>query len=161
MHWLAVLAYAAVTRKLIQRYRRGLDVDVILADPEHVRTLVQFELADPAHARALLAAIAEALALDGWVVEDHARSVDRPRTELAIRARKGERELDVVRLVAGDRYTLELTRAWTGADLGAPTRAMLIRIHDVLAGDPRVLRLGWHQRQDRALAIPHAAPVAM
>jgi hypothetical protein len=152
MHWLAVLAYAAVARKLIQRYRRGLDVDVILADPEHVRTLAQFELADPAHARSLLVAIAEALELDGWVVEDN-----------AIRARKGERELDVVRLVANDRarYTLELTRAWTGAELGAPTRAMLIRIHDVLAGDPRVLRLGWHQRQDRALAIPHAAPVAL
>jgi hypothetical protein len=152
MHWLAVLAYAAVARKLIQRYRRGLDVDVILADPEHVRTLAQFELADPSHARALLVAIAEALQLDGWVVEDN-----------AIRARKGERELDVVRLVPSDRdrYTLELTRAWTGAELGAPTRAMLIRIHDVLAGDPRVLRLGWHQRQDRALAIPHAAPVAM
>jgi hypothetical protein len=154
MHWLAVLAYAAVARKLIQRYRRGLDVDVILADPEHVRTLAQFELADPSHARMLLVAIAEALSLDGWVVEDD-------RDTIAIRARKGERELDVVRLVAGTRYTLELTRAWTGAELGAPTRAMLIRIHDVLAGDPRVLRLGWHQRQDRALAIPHAAPVAM
>lgn len=154
MHWLAVLAYAAVARKLIQRYRRGNEVDVILADPDHVRTLAQFELANDSHARALLSAIAEALALDGWVVEDS-----------AIRARHpgGDREVDVVRLVAcGERrYTLELTRVWTGPELGPPTRAMLIRIHDVLASDPGVHRLGWHQRQDRALAIPHAAPVAV
>ncbi len=151
MHWFAVLAYAAVARKLIQRYRRGLDVDVILADPDHVRTLAQFELADPSHVHALLVAIAESLALDGWSVEDN-----------AIRARRADRDVDVVRIVANrGRYTLELTRAWTGAELGATTRAMLIRIHDVLAGDPRVHRLGWHQRQDRALAIPHAAPVAV
>lgn len=151
MHWLAVLAYAAIARKLVQRYRRGNDVAVILADPENVRTLAQFELSDPAHVRALLVAIANALAVDGWVVEDN-----------AIRARRAEREVDVVRVVAnGDRYTLELTRVWTGAELGAPTRAMLIAIHDVLAADPRVHRLGWHQRQDRALAIAYPAPVAV
>ena len=153
MHWLAVLAYAAVARKLIQRYRRGLDVDVILADPAHVRTLAQFELADPAHAHEVLARIAAALALDGSFVED-----------AALRARPpgAEREVDVVRIVAtADRFTLELTRAWTGAKLGEATRAMLIRIHDVLASDPRVHYLGWHQRQDRDLASPHAAPVAV
>lgn len=153
MHWLAVLAYAAVARKLIQRYRRGLDVDVILADPDHLRTLAQFELAHPSHVRALLVAIAEALSLDGWVVEDHAIRARRPGSD---------RDVDVVRIVTSEgRYTLELTRAWTGAELGATTRAMLIRIHDVLASDPRVHRLGWHQRQDRALAIAHAAPVAV
>jgi hypothetical protein len=154
MHWLAVLAYAAIAKKLIQRYRRGVEVDVILADPDHLRTLAQFELAEPDHARPLLVAIAGALELDGWVVED-----------MAIRARRSgtEREIDVVRLVASGegRYTLELTRTWTGAELGERTRAMLIRIHDVLASDPHVLRLGWHQRQDRALAIPHPAPVAV
>ncbi|MGE0398732.1 MAG: hypothetical protein AB7T06_18640 [Kofleriaceae bacterium] len=153
MHWLVVVAYAAVARKLIQRYRRGVEVDVLLADPDHVRTLAQFELADPAHARALLVAIGEALALDGWVVEDNAIRARRPSTD---------RDIDAVRLACTDgRYTLELTRAWTGAELGAPTRTMLIKIHDVLAADPNVHRLGWHQRQDRALAIPHAAPVAV
>lgn len=154
MHWLAVLAYAAIAKKLIQRYRRGVEVDVILADPDHVRTLAQFELAAPDHARTLLAAIATTLQLDGWVIE-----------ESTIRARRSDtdREIDVVRLVGcGDnRYTLELTRVWTGAELGAATRSMLIRIHDVLASDPFVLRLGWHQRQDRALAIPFPAPVAV
>jgi hypothetical protein len=154
MHWLAILAYAAVAKKLIQRYRRGIEVDTILADPDHVRTLAQFELADASHARTLLAAIASALELDGWVIE-----------ESTIRARRSgtDREVDVVRLVTCGpaRYTLELTRVWTGAELGAPTRAMLIRIHDVLASDPSVLRLGWHQRQDRALAIPFPAPVAL
>jgi hypothetical protein len=154
MHWLALMAYAAIAKKLIQRYRRGIEVDVILADPDHVRTLAQFELTDATHARALLVAVASALELDGWVVEDN-----------TIRARRGgtDRDIDVVRLVACDegRYTLELTRAWTGAELGAPTRTMLIRIHDVLASDPEVHRLGWHQRQDRALAIPHPAPVAV
>jgi hypothetical protein len=153
MHWLALMAYAAIAKKLIQRYRRGNEVDVILADPDHVRTLAQFELAST-HERALLVAIANALALDGWVVEDR-----------AIRARRigSDRDIDVVRLVAcGEgRYTLELTRAWTGAELGAPTRSMLIRIHDVLASDPNVHRLGWHQRQDRALAISYAAPVTV
>ena len=153
MYWLAVLAYAAVARKLIQRYRHGIEVDAILADPDHLRTLAQFELADPEHARSLLVAIAGALALDGWVVED-----------TTIRARRSgtDREIDVVRVVACEgRYTLELTRSWTGAELGPPTRAILIRIHDVLASDPNVLRLGWHQRQDRALTIPHAAPVVV
>jgi hypothetical protein len=151
MHWLAVLAYAAVARKLIQRYRRGNDVAVILADPDNVRTLAQFEL-DAEHVRALLSMIAGALGLDGWVVED-----------ATIRARRSDRNVDVVRLVAcGERrYTLELTRAWTGAELGAPTRALLIRIHDVLASDPDVHHLAWHQRQDRALAIPFAAPVVV
>lgn len=154
MHWLAVLAYAAVAKKLIQRYRRGIEVDVILADPEHLRTLAQFELAKHDHARPLLVAIAGSLELDGWVVEDNAIRARRPGTD---------RDIDVVRLVATDenRYTLELTRTWTGAELGERTRAMLIRIHDVLAADPNVHRLGWHQRQDRALAIPHAAPVAV
>lgn len=154
MHWLALMAYAAIAKKLIQRYRRGNEVDVILADPDHVRTLAQFELADRDHARALLVTIAGSLSLDGWVVEDN-----------AIRARRSgtDRDIDVVRLVAcGDgRYTLELTRAWTGAELGAPTRSMLIRIHDVLAGDPNVHRLAWHQRQDRELSLPFAAPVAV
>lgn len=151
MHWLALMASAAIARKLIQRYRKGTEVGVILADPEHLRTLAQFELADPAHARVLLVAIASALKLDGWVVEDLTIRAHRPGTE---------RDIDVVRLVAsGDKYTLELTRTWTGAELGASTRAMLIAIHDVLAADPAVLRLGWHQRQDRALAMPFPAPV--
>lgn len=152
MHLFVVLAYVAVANKLIQRYRRGSEVAVILSDPANVRTLAQFELADAAHARSVLEAIANALALDGWVVED-----------LVLHAHRAGRHIDVVRLVAcGDqRYTLELTRSWTGAELGAPTRAMLIRIHDVLASDPAVHHLGWHQRQDRALAIPFTAPVAV
>jgi hypothetical protein len=154
MHWLALMAYAAFARKLIQRHRKGNEVGALLADPDHVRTLAQFELADPEHTRVLLVAIASALRLDGWVVEDMAIRAHRPGTD---------RDVEAVRLVAcGEgHYTLEVTRMWTGAELGAPTRALLIAIHDVLAADPHVLRLGWHQRQDRALAVPFAAPVAV
>lgn len=151
MHWFAVLAYAAIAKKLVQRYRRGNEVDAILADPDHLRTLAQFSLAEPAHAHALLVAIGSALGLAGWTIEG-----------TTLRARRDERDVDVIRLVLADgRYTLELTRAWTGAKLGESTRALLIVIHDVLAADPRVHRLGWHQRQDRALALPHPAPVAV
>jgi len=52
----------------------------------------------------------------------------------------------VLRLVRrGDAlYTLELTRAWTGADLGEPTRMLLVRLHDALTAHDAVSDVAWH-----------------
>ena len=73
-------------------------------------------------------------------------------------------ETDIVRLARraaadDDRYTLELTRAWTGAELDEPALAQLQRIHAALDAHPHVGALAWHARQDKAFADAFAMPV--
>lgn len=155
MHWFAVAAAAAFAKKLIARYRRGLDVQRILEDPPEIRTLARFELVDPSLAGHLLEQLGEALnpQLVAWHATDRAILVRRPPTAPAIEA---------VRLVARDApiFTLELTRAWTGPQLGSTARQALARIHDVLSSHPAVRGLAWHGRQDRALADAFPYPLA-
>jgi hypothetical protein len=151
---MAVGATVGFARKLYARHRHGTEVAVILQDPPEVRTLARFTLADPTQTRDLLAALASALpAIDSWVVEGDVVRARRPGAD---------HDVEVLRLVRrGDAlYTLELTRAWTGADLGEPTRSLLVQLHDALAAHAGVSDLAWHWRQDRALAIAHPVPVA-
>jgi hypothetical protein len=152
---MAVGATVGFAKKLIMRHRHGNEIPLILQDPPEVRTLARFRLGDPASTRDLLTTLAGALApdIDSWVVEGQV---------VHARRRGHAHDIEVLRLVdRGERfYTLELTRAWTGADLGEPARTLLIRLHDVLVADSSVTDLAWHWRQDRALAIAHPVPVA-
>jgi len=156
--WLAVMAIGATVgfaKKLYARHRHGTEVAVILHDPPEVRTLARFTLHAPGSTRALLASLASALApdIDSWVVEGDVVRARRPRAA---------HDVEVLRLVSRGEalYTLELTRAWTGADLGEPTRSLLVRLHDALTRHPAVADVAWHWRQDRALAVGHPLPVA-
>jgi len=151
---MAVGATVGFAKKLYARYRNGTEVAVILQDPPEVRTLARFTLADPAGTRDLLAALAGALpAIDSWVVEGD-----------VVRARRAgaTHDVEVLRLVRRGEalYTLELTRAWTGTDLGEPTRTLLVQLHAALTAHSGVTEVAWHWRQDRALAIAHPVPVA-
>ncbi len=151
---MAVGATVGFARKLYARYRHGNEVFVILQDPPEVRTLARFSLTGAAEPRDLLAALAGALpAIDSWVVEGD-----------VVRARRAgaTHDVEVLRLVCRGEalYTLELTRAWTGADLGEPTRLLLVQLHAALTAHPGVTDVAWHWRQDRALAIAHPVPVA-
>ncbi|HVK88337.1 MAG TPA: hypothetical protein VM513_29660 [Kofleriaceae bacterium] len=155
MHWFAVAAAAAFTKKLVARYRRGRDVQRILEDPPEIRTLARFELVPPASSRHLLEQLGEALTpqLVAWRATETAILACHPPHAPAIEA---------VRLVARDAscFTLELTRAWTGPRLGPTARQALARIHDVLAAHPAVRGLTWHGRQDRILADASPYPLA-
>jgi hypothetical protein len=152
---MAVSATVGFARKLYARHRHGTEIPLILHDPPEIRTLARFELTDAQRTRDLLTTLASALApdIDDWVIEGD-----------CVRARRAglTHHVDVLRLVdrGGKLYTLELTRAWTGPDLGEPTRSLLLRLHDVLAADDDVRALAWHQRQDRELATAHRRPVA-
>lgn len=152
---MAIGATVGFAKKLYARYQHGTEITVILHDPPEVRTLARFTLCDPGSTRDLLANLAGALApaIDSWVVEGNVVRARRPGTS---------HDVEVLRLVArgNDLYTLELTRAWTGADLGEPTRSLLVRLHDALTRHACVADVGWHWRQDRALAIGHPLPVA-
>jgi len=152
---MAVGATVGFARKLYVRYRHGTEVAVILQDPPEVRTLARFTLTDPTRTRDLLSTLASALApaIDSWVVEGEVVRARRPGAD---------HDVEVLRLVRrGDAlYTLELTRAWTGADLGEPTRMLLVRLHDALTAHDAVSDVAWHWRQDRALAIGHPVPVS-
>ncbi|MDX2086643.1 MAG: hypothetical protein SFX73_02280 [Kofleriaceae bacterium] len=153
MHWFAVMAAAAFTKKLIMRYRRGLDVQRILEDPPEIRTLARFELVDPKLSRAVLEDLGEALMphLGAWHT-----------TAGALVARREDASIEVVKVTprAPPVFTLELTRAWTGPRLDLTACDVLLRIHDVLEAHHAVRALAWHGRQDRALAFAHALPVA-
>jgi hypothetical protein len=152
---MALGATVGFAKKLYERHRHGNEIAVILHDPPEVRTLARFWLADPGRTRDLLTALARALSpeIDSWVVEG-----------AVVRARRPGAKHDVEILRLGYRsealYTLELTRAWTGADLGEPTRSLLVRLHAALTAHDAVSDVAWHWRQDRALAIGHPLPVA-
>jgi hypothetical protein len=147
MYWLALAAAAAFAKKLVARYRHGLDVARILEDPPELRTVARFRLACPADA--LLADLGGVLGLGTWAA-----------TATTLRTFRGaDGPVDVLRLVprGADLFTLELTRAWTGLELGPATRTLLARLHAALTDHPAVHDLAWHVRQDRALtdAFPH------
>ena len=150
---MAVGATVGFAKKLYARYRHGTEVAVILHDPPEVRTLARFRLDDPARTRDLLTALASALSpdIDSWVVEGAVVRARRPGTQ---------HDVEVLRLVSRGEaiYTLELTRAWTGPDLGEPTRSLLVRLHAALTAHEAVSDVAWHWRQDRALAVGHPLP---
>lgn len=151
---MAIGATVGFAKKLYARYQHGNEVSVILQDPPEVRTLARFTLTNAAGTRDLLGALAGALpAIDSWVVEGD-----------VVRARRAgaTHDVEVLRLVSRGEtlFTLELTRAWTGADLGEPTRTLLVQLHAALTAHPGVTDVAWHWRQDRALAIAHPVPVA-
>ncbi len=152
---MAIGATVGFAKKLYARHRHGNEIAVILHDPPEVRTLASFRLADPTWTRDLLSSLAGALSpdIDSWVVEGDVVRARRPGTQ---------HDIEVLRLVSRGEglYTLELTRAWTGADLGEPTRSLLVRLHDALIRHAVVSDVGWHWRQDRALAVGHPLPVA-
>jgi len=152
---MAVGATVGFARKLYVRYHHGTEVAAILQDPPEVRTLARFTLGAPTRTRELLSMLAGALApaIDSWVVEGEVVRARRPGAG---------HDVEVLRLVhrAGAVSTLELTRAWTGADLGDRTRALLVRLHDALVAHDAVTDLSWHWRQDRGLAIGHPLPVS-
>ena len=150
---MALGATVGFAKKLYARHRHGTEIAVILHDPPEVRTLARFRLRDGS-TRDLLSCLASALApdIDSWVVEGEVVRARRPGSS---------HDVEVLRLVGrGDAlYTLELTRAWTGSDLGEPTRSLLVRLHDALTRHAAVTDVGWHWRQDRALAVGHPVPV--
>ena len=152
---MAVGATVGFARKLYARHKHGTEIGLILHDPPEVRTLARFTMTDAGVTRDLLTSLANALApdIDSWVVEGD-----------VVRARRlgSSHDVEILRLVSrGDSlYTLELTRAWTGADLGDPTRSLLSRLHDALTRHAAVADVAWHWRQDRALASGHPVPVA-
>lgn len=150
---MALGATVGFAKKLYARHRHGSEIAMILHDPPEVRTLARFTLGDPGRTRDLLATLATALSpdIDSWVVEG-----------AVVRARRpgAQHDVEILRLVCrGDAlHTLELTRAWTGADLGEPTRSLLVRLHAALAAHAAVSDVAWHWRQDRALAVGHPLP---
>ena len=159
MPWFAVpaaLAFGGLVGKLVARHLRGQAATRALEDPPGVRTVARFELAPGGELDELLLAVAAELA----------RGFDRPVevTGDAVRARAHPlaADTDIVRLgrrAAGGCYTLELTRAWTGAELDDLAHAQLQRIHAALVAHPHVRALTWHSRQDRELQDGFAMPV--
>lgn len=153
MHWFAIMAAAAYTKKLITRYRRGLEVQRILEDPPEIRTLARFEMVDPRFSRVVLEDIGDALTphLGTWRA-----------TEAVLVARRANVEVEVVKVTAREQpvFTLELTRAWTGSRLDVAACDVLLRIHAVLEAHHAVRALAWHGRQDRELLLAHPLPVA-
>jgi hypothetical protein len=153
MHWFAVMAAAAFTKKLIARYRRGREVQRILEDPPEIRTLARFELVDAKFSRDVLEAIGVALTthLGTWHL-----------TEVALVVHRDGAAIEVVKVTprGAPVFTLELTRAWTGPRLDVATCDVLLRIHGVLEAHHAVRALAWHGRQDRDLVRAHPLPVA-
>jgi hypothetical protein len=160
MPWFAVAAAAgaavALARKIVVRHTRGLVGRRAVEDPELVRTVARFTLAPGHDADAALLAIAAELSREVAAPLEVTRDAVRGRTD-------DGRSVDIVRISprpAGDvppgSYTVELTRAWTGAMLGDHARTLLSRVHDALL--PIAIELAWHWRQDRGFAHPHASP---
>jgi hypothetical protein len=160
MPWFVVPAAVAIgglVGKLVARRVRGQDAVRAIEDPPGVRTIARFELAPEATADSVLLAVAAELARDLdppiEVIDDAVRARPHPLAQ----------KTDVVRLARRDpasgAYTLELTRAWTGAALGDDAFAVLRRVHDALEAHPGVGKLAWHARQDRAFADGYAMPV--
>jgi hypothetical protein len=160
MPWFVVPAAVAIggfVGKLVARHLRGQAAARALEDPPGVRTIARFELAPDATTEGVLLAVAAELTreLDPPVdvIEDAVRARAHPLADTA----------DVVRISRRDpstgACTLELTRAWTGAELDEGAHVALRRIHDALESHPGVRKLAWHARQDRAFADGYAMPV--
>lgn len=153
MPWFAVAAAAgaavALARKIVMRHARGLVGQRAIEDPPDVRTVARFELASSRSTDDALLAIAGELARD----VDGAIEV----TADAVRSEADGTRTDIVRITrVHTTCTVELTRAWTGAVLGAHARALLDRISDALAA--LGCEAAWHLRQDRGFVEPHALP---
>ena len=160
MPWFVVPAAVAIggfVGKLVARHLRGQAAVRAIEDPPGVRTIARFELAPGVTPESVLLAVAAELAreLDPPidVIEDAVRARAHPLADTT----------DVVRISRRDpatgACTLELTRAWTGAELDEAAHAVLRRIHDALDAHPGVSKLAWHARQDRAFADGYAMPV--
>lgn len=159
--WFAVpvaVATAGLVGKLVSRHLRGQLAARALEDPPGVRTIAHFELAPGAMPGDVLLAVA------GELVGDLEHRVE--VTEDAVRARRHPlaARIDVVRLSRRDprtdaAYTLELTRAWTGAELDEAALALLLRIHDALVSHASIRELAWHARQDRQFDERHVFPM--
>jgi hypothetical protein len=162
MPWFAVpvaIATIGFVGKLVSRHIRGQLASQALEDPPGVRTIAHFELDERTTPADVLLAVAAELARDQdqrvEVTADAVRSRPHP---LAGR-------VDAVRLARRDggararAYTLELTRAWTGAMLDDDALALLLRVHDALVSLPGIQALAWHARQDRSFTEQHVFPI--
>lgn len=166
MPWFAVAAAAgaavALARKIVMRHARGLVGQRAIEDPPDVRTVARFELPVSRSTDDVLLAIAAELArdIDGAieVTADAVRSeADGARTDIVrIAAAPRHAPVDDTGAVARPAYTIELTRAWTGALLGAHARRLLDRISAALGS--LECEVAWHARQDRGFVEPHALP---
>lgn len=173
MPWFAVpvvIATAGLVGKLVSRHLRGRVGAQAIEDPPGVRTVARFELDERTRPADVLLAVAAELARDPAYGHASRRRTEGAASDFieitgdAVRARAhplGPR-IEAVRLVRrepGGAYALELTRAWTGALLEAPTFVLLMRLHEALAAVPGVRRLAWHARQDRDFAEQHVFPL--
>jgi hypothetical protein len=141
---IAAGAALALAGKAIARHLNGQLAQSATADPEGIRTVARFEIADE---RPLLAALAADLT--GVIAGPLAVARDAIRTPAGI---------DIVRLArCGDRWSLTLTRAFSGPQLDAGALEVLGHLHQALAR-ARVNELAWFQRQDRDHAHPHRHP---
>ena len=141
---LTATATVAFARKIVARYWHGLHAQYAEADPPGVRTVARFSADSPTD---VMAVIAKSLA----------RDVDVEIVKDAIRSAADDGPVDIVRLVPrAQAWTVELTRAWTGAYLGVQTRHWLQRIDVALRSAAR--EIAWFARQDRELTDPHATP---
>jgi len=149
----AVVATVGLVGKLVLRHRQGQLATRALADPPGIRTVARFVLVHGTTDDLMLAVAAEVAR--GF---DHALEL----TGDAIRARPHPlaATTDVVRLASkGPHLTLELTRAWTGTELGDAAHAVLHRVHAALTDHPGVRELAWFARQDRGFRDAYAMPV--
>jgi hypothetical protein len=147
MLWFPVIAAGAAAvllGKALARHFNGELAQCAVEDPRGVRTLVRFDSAAP---REVMKRVATAI--ETMLAEPIELTRDAVRTG----------ETDIVRL-AGEAgtYTLTLTRAWSGPQLGGRAVELLEHLHAVLAGDPAVTGLAWFARQDRALEDAHTYP---
>lgn len=155
--WFPVIAAGAaiaLATKALARHFNGQLSHSAVVDPDGVRTVARFTvMGDPVQ---VLQAIAGELA--GLVEEPLEVTAD------AIRGDSARGRVDIVRLVVcrpGEqvplRYTLTLTRAWTGAQLDGRAIELLGKLHDALT-HAGVGELAWHPRQDREWRDAHAHP---
>lgn len=143
----AVVATVGLVGKLISRHLHGQAAARAAEDPPGVRTIARFELAADGALDGVLLSVAAELARTLPAIEV---------THDAVRAR-GVEVVRVYRSAPG--FSLELTRAWTGAAIDAAALDLLLAIHEVLRAHPAVLGLGWHARQDRARDAGARLPV--
>jgi hypothetical protein len=160
MAWFAVpvaIATAGLIGKLVARHVRGQLGAQALEDPPGVRTIASFELDGRTAAADVLLAVAAELSRDQEqrveVTADAVRARPHPLAGRVDAVRISRRE-------GGARaYTVELTRAWTGAMLDDDALALLLRVHEALVSLPGLRALAWHARQDRSFTERHVFPI--
>jgi hypothetical protein len=160
MAWFAVpvaIATIGLVGKLVSRHVRGRLASQALEDPPGVRTIACFELDERTRAADVLLAVAAELSRDQdqrvEVTADAVRAKPHPLAGRVDAVRISRRE------PRARAYTLELTRAWTGALLDDDALALLLRVHDTLVSLPGLRALAWHARQDRSFSERHVFPL--